>query len=119
LSFKLDDLLILKEIRKISENKEEILKCLTGMNFLEQDKNQENQTKSFNLIVEDNIQVFTILNIPQKMKKEEIIEQFKISSGELLRIYKKSLFWHVVLISTEGAKEFRRKLENTTFVSDI
>ena len=92
------------------------MKILTDLNFLERDNNTENEALSFNLKIDDHIKVFSIINIPQKMKKEEMLENFKISNENLLRVYKKSLFWYIVLNSDEAAKDLRYKLEYTIFV---
>jgi len=119
MNFKFEDFINLKEIKKISENKEDILNVLSSVEFLEKDINEENNGIYFNFKVDENIKAFSILNIPQKMKKEEIIDHFKIRNEDLLRVFKKSLFWYIVLNNEQAAKEFRFKLENTTFVSKI
>lgn len=119
MNFKFQDFINLKEIKKISENKEDIFNILSTIEFLEKDKSEENDSIYFNFKVDDNVKVFSILNIPQKMKKEEIIDHFKIRSEDLLRVFKKSLFWYIVLNNEHAAKELRIKLENSTFVSKI
>ena len=119
LSFKFEDFLNLKEIRKISDNHEQILNILSSIEFLEKEEVIETETTSttyFKLKIDDNIRVFSILNIPQKMKKEELIEHFSIPSENILRVYKRSLFWYIVLNSEEIAKDFKYKLANTSFV---
>lgn len=111
----------LKEIKKISDNKELILKILSSTEFLEKEENKDaetNSTISFSLKFDENIRVFSILNIPQKMKNEDIIEYFGIPKENLLRAYKKSLFWYIVLNSEEIAKDFKYRLANTSFVSE-
>lgn len=121
MSFKFDDFLNLKEIKKISDNQELLLQILSATEFLEKEENKESETNStisFKLKIDDNIRVFSILNIPQKMKKEELIEHFSIPTENLLRAYKKSLFWYIVLNSEEIAKDFKYRLANTSFVSE-
>lgn len=115
LNFKLEDFLNLKEIKKISENKEEILKSLSEINFLSEEK-ESDKASSFSLKIEENIKIFSILNIPQKMKKEEILDHFKINPENLLRIYKKSLFWYVVLNSEAEGEKLKSGLEKCSFV---
>jgi hypothetical protein len=121
LSFKFEDFLNLKEIKKISDNKELLLKILLSTEFLEKEDDKDSETNAsytFKLKIDDNIRVFSILNIPQKMKKDELVEHFGIPTENLLRVYKKSLFWYVVLNSEEIAKDFKYRLANTSFVSE-
>ncbi len=111
----------LKEIKKISDNKELLLKILLSTEFLEKEDDKDSETNAsytFKLKIDDNIRVFSILNIPQKMKKDELVEHFGIPTENLLRVYKKSLFWYVVLNSEEIAKDFKYRLANTSFVSE-
>ncbi len=120
LSFKFEDFLNLKEIRKISQNSEQIFKILSSTEFLEKEEVKESEKTSlicFKLKIDHDIRVFSILNIPQKMKKEELLDHFAIPAENILRVYKKSLFWYIVLNSEEIAKDFKYKLANTSFVN--
>lgn len=115
-------MLNLKEIKKISDNSEQILKILSSLEFLEKEEVKESETTKntyFTLKINDNIRVFSILNIPQKMKRDELLVHFAIPAENLLRAYKKSLFWNIVLNSEEIAKDFKYKLANTSFVNFI
>ncbi len=116
LDFKLEDFLNLKEVKKITENKEEVLKALKEMDFIKESNEIEN---SFNFIMDEEIKVFSVINIPQKMKKDEIFEIVKLPNESLLRVYKRSLYWYIVLNSEEAAKQTRYILERTTFVKII
>lgn len=111
LEFKLEDFCNLKEVRKITDDKEEILSLLKECDFI-----KEKDSNTFNVLVDEEIKVFSVVNIPQKMKKEEIFESLKLPNDSLLRIYKRSLFWYIVLNSEEAAKQLRYNLERTTFV---
>lgn len=113
MEFKLNDFLNLKEVKKITSEKEEVLKSFKEVNFIQETKDKEN---SFNINIDDEIKVFSVINIPQKMKKEEIFETLKLDNNTLLRIYKKSLYWYIVLNSEEAANKLRNTLENTSFV---
>ncbi len=107
----------MKEMRKICENKEEIESILKNLDFIELDNNQENDGIHYRVIIQDNIKVFSVLNIPQKMKKDEVIEFFKIPTDSILRIYKRSLFWYFVLNSEDAAVNLRKNIESATFVN--
>jgi hypothetical protein len=113
LDFKLEDFLNLKEVKKITENKEEVLNALKEMNFVKESNEIEN---TFNILIDEEIKVFSVINIPQKMKKDEIFEIIKLPNESLLRVYKRSLYWYIVLNSEEAAKQLRYNLERTTFV---
>ncbi len=47
--------------------------------------------------IEPKIAVFSLLNVPQKMTKEELLTLTKLDPANLLRVYKKSLFWIIVV----------------------
>jgi hypothetical protein len=116
LDFKLEEFLNLKEVKKITEYKEEILKAFKEMDFINLSKDNEN---TFNIKLDEEIKVFSVINIPQKMKKDEILESLKLQNESLLRVYKRSLYWYIVLNSEEAAKQLRYNLERTTFVRNI
>ena len=116
LNFKLEDFLNLKEVKKISEDKEEILKLFKEIDFINLSKDNEN---TFNIKLDEEIKVFSVINIPQKMKKDEILESLKLQNESMLRVYKRSLYWYIVLNSEEAAKQLRYNLERTTFVRNI
>lgn len=116
LDFKLEEFLNLKEVKKITEDKEEILKAFKEMDFINLSKDNEN---TFNIKLDEEIKVFSVINIPQKMKKDEILESLKLQNESLLRVYKRSLYWYIVLNSEEAAKQLRYNLERTTFVRNI
>lgn len=88
---------------------------------MEKEENEDKETKlalTFRLKIEDDIRVFSILNIPQKMRREDLIDYFGLPAENVLRAYKKSLFWYIVLNSEEIAKDFKYRLANTSFVSE-
>ena len=101
------DLVTLKEVAKISTDKEEIKSLLLTIPFIKLSFNKE--VAHYEL--EPKIAVFSLLNVPQKMTKAELIALTHLDESKVLRVYKKALFWIVVVDEKTFFEEVRRTLK--------
>ena len=108
LSFKIVDLLQLKEVSKIIQSQEELLSYLSKIEFFKISENKESAAYE----IDKNLVIFSVLNVPQKMNKDDILQLLCVENHKILRIYKKSLFWIIVVNSEENFQEVSNKLKN-------
>ena len=87
LSFTLDELFSLKEIQKITPEKEKLSNLLSQIDFLTQNQN------TFTYNIPENNHVFSILNIPAKLNKAEVIKTIELINLEYNRLYKNGFYW--------------------------
>jgi hypothetical protein len=95
LNFKINDLLNLKQIS--CKNKSELLELLTQIPFI----NISGDKESAIININDNLVVFSFINIPQKLAKSEVLFKLGFDSENdesILRFYKKSLLWNLVVL---------------------
>jgi hypothetical protein len=52
--------------------------------------------------VDDNLAIYTILNLPNKMNKEQLIDLIGLKKISYIRLYKQCLFW-ILVLETENA----------------
>ena len=88
LSFTLDEIFSLKEIQKITPEKEKLSNLLSQIDFLAQ-----NPTNTFTYNIPENNHVFSILNIPAKLNKNEVIKTIELINLEYNRLYKNGFYW--------------------------
>ena len=88
LSFTLDEIFSLKEIQKIIPEKEKLSNLLSQIDFLTQ-----NPTNTFTYNIPENNHVFSILNIPAKLNKNEVIKTIELINLEYNRLYKNGFYW--------------------------
>ena len=120
LSFKVTDLLSIKEVSKYTSEKDELIPLLSKIDYIKLSENKERVS----ILIPENFAVFSLLNVPQKMTEEELIKLISIPKENFLRIYKKSLFW-VIVTNREAdnydnsnnfsTSEIENKLKNVEF----
>lgn len=115
MSFKVNDLLLLKDIFKYVTEKETLLNCLKACDFIKLSNNQE--TVSYDL--PDGLTVFSILNFPPKKTKEEIAKLIELDNLSYSRLYRKSLYWILVTNDKETVICSQNSLREMVFVSII
>src|SRR5689334_10046464 len=89
LTFRINDLFNLKEISKLIERKSELIEILEKLPYIRISDDKE--TAAYK--ISENFVVFSILNIPQKMTKTEILKHFDLMGNDKIRLFKKCLFW--------------------------
>lgn len=92
LTFKISDLLQIKEITKIINTREKIVETLSKIPFLKIEEDQE--TVSY--IIHDDIIIYKMLNFPWKMTKDDIAKKLEILDLKYERFYKSSIYWILV-----------------------
>ena len=112
LSFKITDLLSINEVSKISQVRSEVLSLLEHMDFI---KLSENKEYAHYNIVQD-FCVFSFLNVPQKTTEEELLILFGLKKENVTRLYKKSLFWILVIVKeSDEVNEIVKRLKEVRF----
>ena len=107
--FRVSDLLNLKEVGKITQSKDELVDLIESINYLKLSENQEAASYE----IEQNLVVFSLLNVPQKMSKEELLSMLNLDSSQVLRLYKRSLYW--ILVTTEDYQVVEKRLKEIQF----
>ena len=96
LTIKIDDLIKQKEVTKYITDKEKLISIIkTSCEFMK--ISDDNQSFEYNL--PENMTVFSILNIPLKMNKEEVKQNIELINLQYNRLYKKGFYW--VLSTTD------------------
>lgn len=89
MTVKVSDLLTLKEIAKYITEKDVLLSCLKKCDFLKVAENGETAVYE----IPEGFTVFSILNFPAKMTKQEVEKAIELDNLSFSRLYKKSLYW--------------------------
>ena len=98
LIIKLADLLSQPEISKYIKSKEELISLISkNCEFFTLTENKEEI--QYNL--PENMTLFSILNIPQKMPKEEVKHHLELINLQYNRLYKKGFYWFLSTIDKE------------------
>ena len=89
-SVKISDLLNQKEVNKFITDKEKLILLLKkNCEFLKFSEDSETMT----YILPENTVVFSILNIPPKMNKEEVKKNIELINLQYNRLYKRGFYW--------------------------
>ena len=111
-SIKIDELLSQKEIAKYITEKQHLISILKK--FCEFFKFSEDD----GIITYDlpqNMSVFAILNIPPKMKKEEVQKNLELINLQYNRLYKRGFYWVISTIDKETVICVQNSLRILTF----
>lgn len=82
---------------------------LSTLDFIQLSQNQEIAT----YVLSEDFSVFSLVNVPMKWTSKELIEQIGANPEEICRIYKKSLFW--ILVMNKGGAAVNEKLKKLKF----
>jgi hypothetical protein len=111
LTFKIDDLFQLKEIQKLANSKETLKEILSKISS---DLISLNETRTEGkLVFDDKLMVYSLINLPNKMTKNDVMTLFDIKEGDITRIYKQSLFWILASQNEEFNSKFEKTLKTT------
>lgn len=69
------------------------------------------------ILVEDSFCMFSLINVPQKMAKEDILAFLTLSTNEIERIYKKSIFWIIITKFNETEEKIEKILKTQKIVN--
>ena len=95
---KIDDLLLQKEITTYIHTKEKLIEIFEK--YCEFFKFSEDKEK-VQYILPDGMTVFSILNIPHKLNKEEVKHHIELINLQYNRLYKKGFYWFLSTIDKE------------------
>ena len=112
-TIKIDDLLNQKEISKYIKDKTELISIIKKhcefFKFLETD----DEYISYN--IPDNNTIFSILNIPPKLKKEEVYKNLELINLKYNRLYKNGFYWNLSTTDKETVICVQNSLRTLTF----
>ena len=98
LSIKLSDLLEQKEISKFINTKEELIAIIQKYcEFFQLSDDKE----KIQYILPEGMTVFSILNIPPNLNKEEVKHHLELINLQYNRLYKKGFYWYLSTIDKE------------------
>lgn len=113
MSFKVDELLTLKEVQSLKiATKEELVNQL---HILEKEGLLTVKESEVHLTIKDELFVFSLINVPNKMNKEQVLELLDVKAEEIDRIYKQSLYWQIVTQNSEVSSRIEKKLSAVKF----
>ena len=112
-TIKIDDLLNQKEISKYIKDKTELISIIKKhcefFKFLETD----DEYISYN--IPDNNTIFSILNIPPKLKKEEVYKNLELINLKYNRLYKNGFYWNLSTTDKETVICVQNSLRTLTY----
>ena len=117
LSFRPSDLLANPEIRKAFPSEETLFSVnlfwkqnLENIEFVRLDKTN----KTAHLKLSDSAKIYSLINVPSKMEKEELEKLLSLDNFDFSRIYKKYFVWMLVLDNAFNIG-FEDKLNSSSF----
>ena len=110
MQIKIDDLLKQKEITKYVTDKEKLISLIkSSCEFLKVSED----VLEYNL--PENMTVFSILNIPLKMTKEEVIKTIELINLQYNRLYKRGFYWVLSTVEKETVICMQNSLRDLNF----
>lgn len=110
-TFKLDDLLNLKEIQKLSTDRDVILGLLKEFKFLKISEDE----KTAHFVFSEAEKIINLINVPNKIGREALMNVLKISESMIQRLYKQSLYWTIVCDNKEVFNKLDETMRNIKF----
>ena len=111
-TIKIDDLLLLKEISKYISDKQKLIQIFKK--FCEFFKFSEND-EVITYDLPENMSVFSILNIPPKMSKEEVFKNLELVNLQYNRLYKRGFYWVISTTDKETVICIQNSLHTLSF----
>lgn len=109
---KIDDLLKQKEISKYITEKPKIISLIKShLEFLKLSENNE----TFQYVLPEGMSVFSILNIPPKMKKDEVKKCLELVNLQYNRLYKSGFYWIMCTDDKETSICVQNSLKDLSF----
>lgn len=113
LTVKINELFALKEISNTCQSTTELFEIIKNFPYLKISED----TESISYNIDDNMLSFSIINIPQKISRNEILQKLDLENAKNMRLFKKSIFWILTLDSNEKDKKLiENKIKNLSFV---
>lgn len=117
LDAKVSNFMQVKEISKLVESESLLIEYLKRMNFFEY--SLESNTVTYKL--SQDLIVFDLVNIPLKLNQGNLLNYLNLATefqnGQLLRVYKKSIFWYIV--TTQDNEELVENKLKTAKIPDL
>lgn len=110
-TFKIDEFLNLKEVQKLSTEKDLILSLLKEFKFLKISEDE----KTSHLVIAESEKIINLINVPNKISKEALMTVLKIRENMIERLYKQSLYWTIVCDNKEVFNKLDETMRNIKF----
>lgn len=110
-TFRLDELLNLKEIQKLGADRDLILSLIKKFKFL---KFSDDET-TVHLVFTEGEKIINLINVPNKIGREALMNVLKISENMIQRLYKQSLYWTIVCDNKEVFNKLDETMRNIKF----
>jgi hypothetical protein len=90
-AFKLEDLYNIKDIQKLFTSKDQMVEGLQTLPEIVKVNCNE-----ASIILPEGLVVYNLINVPNKMTKEQLIAALGVDEGLFKRVYKQSLYWTLI-----------------------
>jgi len=109
MTFNVEDLYNHKDVKKLFETKEELIKVLEGVNYVKLDQNKGTCT----IVIKDEMAIYSLINFPPKLTKDDLEKELGLEGKNYFsRIYKKYVVWLLVAEdNTAETDKFEDKLK--------
>ena len=108
----INDLIKQKEISKYVKDKNKLIELINKYCEFFENSEKEEYIK-YN--IPDNMSVFSILNIPQKLKKEEVCNNLELINLKYNRLYKNGFYWNLCTTDKETLICVQNSLRTLTY----
>lgn len=110
LELSLTELLSNPEISKITNDKENLVKCLEKLSYT-----HVSDKDSVKLNISSEFNVFSLVNLPLNVNEEKLQQAIPLLKEKAyLRFYKKSIFWIIILDKADDANKLEEQLKNAS-----
>lgn len=114
-SFKIENLLNLKDIKKITENEETLIQMLKQISLEPNSFLTLNETKKEGkIIISERLMEYSFVNIPFMYNEAKVIELLKLKPEDYSRLYKQSLFWILISENSSFIENFEKFVKTLT-----
>jgi len=109
--FKIDEFLNLNNLQKLSTNRTLILSLLQEFKFIKVSEDE----KTAQLFFTDSEKIINLINVPNKIGKEALMNVLKINESMIQRLYKQSLYWTIVCDNKQIFNKLDETMRNIKF----
>lgn len=109
--FKIDEFLHLKDLQKLCTDNSLILSLLREFKFLSISEDE----KTAHFIFTEAEKIINLINVPNKIGREALMNVLKINESMIQRLYKQSLYWTIVCDNKDIFNKLDETMRNIKF----
>jgi len=110
-TFKFEEFFNLKEVQKIHTDKDLLLSLIKEFKFIKFSE----EDKSAKIIFCDSVKIINLINVPNKINSEALMNVLKINDNIIQRLYKQSLYWTIVVDTRDVFNKLDETMRNIKF----